>query len=480
MIETNLKMPETVQIEITRQCNLRCRMCRRNDSAILPESVGHMKMSTWRRTLEIVPDISYVGLVGFGEPVLHPQFGKMLRELDAEGVPFSFSTNGIAITSRDVEQWSSLEHLASINVSIDSPDSAVYENVRGGSLQKATAGLSILVQGLPFRVVLNVSSVVMMSNIQSLYAFPDLLAEWGVTSFLLQDLHETTSLSDGERPSEKEREQLFAHVRSACAHHGMCLTIHDFGAQLAEDVSEPDMTNSLFPVNRTRNCLAPWDTPYIDKNGDVFPCCLADKNSVMGNVVDTDFDEIWVGQRFRTFRKNLMNGDLLEMCRRCMVAPLDIHSRHFSADINFARSRLRGWRRVELVVKNTGSLPWTREKPLEVVTHNDLLSSHTHIGTWRSGNRVCYMQDDLVEPWEETVIIFFVTPSYPAKPEKFQLVAPGDKLFHRLPGTLFEIESPLRWMIIPLRRLLRATLPSPIRRWLGEKWIRFLQRPERQ
>src|SRR5262249_22518443 len=137
---------------------------------------GHMEVVTWERVLEIAQHVGSVWLVGLGEPTTNPQFLRMLRDLNDVPVPFAFSTNGISVRREFVEGLAQLKHLGTVSVSIDSPDPDVYRNVRGGDVKRALAGLAALKAGLPESVKLSVSSIAMESTIESLVAFPDLLA----------------------------------------------------------------------------------------------------------------------------------------------------------------------------------------------------------------------------------------------------------------------------------------------------------------
>ncbi len=90
------------QIEITSECNLRCKYC---PHPKMKRTKAHMEMDVYRRSLEWVRH--YVGLgtqgelalTGIGEPLLHPQFVAMLamaREAMPDG-KLLFSTNGIKL-----------------------------------------------------------------------------------------------------------------------------------------------------------------------------------------------------------------------------------------------------------------------------------------------------------------------------------------------------------------------------------------------
>jgi radical SAM protein with 4Fe4S-binding SPASM domain len=74
------------------------------------------------------------------------------------------------------------------------------------------------------------------------------------------------------------------------------------------------------PVN-----LCPWlyYSLTIQVNGDVVPCCRDPKGKhIMGNLLDQDFDVIWNGNQFLTFRRALLSNQAqIGICRLCSSYP---------------------------------------------------------------------------------------------------------------------------------------------------------------
>ncbi len=57
----------------------------------------------------------------------------------------------------------------------------------------------------------------------------------------------------------------------------------------------------------------------MDAKGRVYPCCyLVNTDQVMGNINDASFGEIWHGEPYRRFRKQLLEGrEQLDGCATC-------------------------------------------------------------------------------------------------------------------------------------------------------------------
>ena len=73
------------------------------------------------------------------------------------------------------------------------------------------------------------------------------------------------------------------------------------------------------PPKAMPRCLQPWDYMFIRANGDVAPCAVvfgSDKWAVMGNVLEQDFETIWLGEHYREFRRASVSGTN-DLCRIC-------------------------------------------------------------------------------------------------------------------------------------------------------------------
>jgi radical SAM protein with 4Fe4S-binding SPASM domain len=63
----------------------------------------------------------------------------------------------------------------------------------------------------------------------------------------------------------------------------------------------------------------------IAPNGDVFPCCRAPEELTMGNVNEQTVEEIWNGERYRRFRRQMFSGDYPASCANCDVLVANPH-----------------------------------------------------------------------------------------------------------------------------------------------------------
>lgn len=456
--------PLLLQIEITSHCNLKCKMCPLTLEAV-PSSLrpGHVQEMTWQHVRELARVMGRVNLTGYGEPLANPRFLTYLRELDDLGVKTGFATNGALLTPGFVAELAGLRHLVHVNVSIDSPDPATYHFIRGGDVAKALAGLRILAAALrpPKRV--SVSSVVIDRNLESLTAFPRLLASLGVKEFLLQGLIDWNPAWADEHLARSGRlPGPLRQIEDDCKTLGIRLELQP-DQRLDLELSDPEEAlrryhghEPLTPT-RTKQCCVPWDLPFINKDGQVFPCCYSDETALMGDLREQSFDAIWQGEPFGRFRADLLSGTHAPtVCRRCNAVPTGPHPlNEYAATILLKKSVLRGRMRLKLLVRNTGLRTWTQATRLRIGTAEprDRESMYFHT-SWISPTRVATFREESVAPGEVATFPLVMTPDDAVKTEEFQLLVEG---VCWLPDTCFTVR-PRYHLLDDMRQRLRPVL----------------------
>lgn len=439
--------PSSLLIELTSHCNLKCRMCPltsdRTPSSVRP---GPITEALWDAVVPFAQQAGHVIVAGYGEPLLNPRCLDYLRQLDALGVRTSLTTNGLLMTERVAGELALLQHLSDVNVSIDSPEPAIYRDIRGGQVEKALEGVRRLASALkPWQ--LSVSSVMMRSNIESLVAFPPLLASLGVKRYVLQGLVDyTPGLDDEEMHWRNGLGDYVARIRRASEEAAIEVSFA-LPERVAAELKDPAevMARRNTPVEPgepdTRQCFAPWDVPVIDKDGRVFPCCYALTNAtaVLGDLNKESGAEIWTGAAFQSFRRALVDGRATpDVCRTCTVAPSGRHPlRSYSARIVHDRSALSDGARMRLVVENAGVATWTAQDHVLIGTASprDRASSFHH-PTWIGANRVTSFSEAAVPPGGIATFDFLVAPNSSVTAETFQIVVENQCW---VPGTRFEV-----------------------------------------
>ena len=407
-----------------------------------------MSDQVWRAVVPFAKQAGHANIGGYGEPLLNPRCLDYLRELDREAIHTTLTTNGTLVTPAIAAELAALTHLDTVNVSIDSPDPAIYRAIRGGLVEKALTGVGHLAAALT-RSQVTVSSVMMRTSIESLMAFPARLAALGVRTYVLQGLVDYTP---GLEPEETHwRDGLAADVarlREACERAGVSV-VFELPERVAAEVRDPaDLLRAPAAAQRpsetdTKQCFAPWDVPVIDKDGKIFPCCYAVSRAtaIMGDLNETSANSIWQGERFEAFRAGIVDGRTMpDICRSCTVVPTGPHPlRLYSVRLLPAQSTLEGGVEMCLAVQNAGASAWTANDKILIGTANPRDGHSAYYDpTWIGRNRICSFSEAAIPPGGTATFRFRIAPSERVSEESFQLVVEHQCW---VPGTRFEVRG---------------------------------------
>jgi len=83
----------TLQIEPTTACNLDCKICMRRN---LEKPITFLSLDNFKKLLDS-GNARYVGLHGWGEPLLNQQLFEMVKYAEAKGVSTNLTTNGTLV-----------------------------------------------------------------------------------------------------------------------------------------------------------------------------------------------------------------------------------------------------------------------------------------------------------------------------------------------------------------------------------------------
>jgi len=408
---------------------------------------GLMSDATWEQVIAMGKQAGAIIIAGFGEPLTNPDFRRMLRDLDEAKIDYSFSTNGIGF-EKFAPELATLKYLKHVNISIDSPDPDIYQEIRGGDVHRALSGARAIAAALGGKILVTIAVVMMRSNAWSLVKFPKMMREMGIRYLVLSSMQAYRQELDGEYLHSTGDFNVLNNARTVspdgaleqiiaeCAKHGVELM-----------KSERVTMDSMTPVQAaekyfdeadsglTRACGVPFEHMYVDAAGRVFPCCQAASGPVLGQVGPQTLQEIWHGEPAKAFRNAILDAATTpDICRSCTIAPLGEHPlKMWSAEVTSAEYVATGG--VRLRVRNAGTYPWTTDNPLTLGTAKPLdRSSERRTAFWRAPNRLAIMQQSQVLPGEEAVLEFELGPATAdGQEEFFQLVVEGK---HWLWGTL--------------------------------------------
>ncbi len=313
-----------VYFYLTRGCNLACRHCwlappLDTDGSRYPV----LPVELFRQVItEAIPlGLTSVKLTG-GEPLLHPEIFKLLRIIREHSINMTMESNGTLCTKEIASAISELENRF-VAVSLDGPDAATHEFIRGvkGSFNQTLEGIHNLVDsGTPPQIIMTV----MRSNSHGIEDMIRLAERLGASSLkfnILQPTARGKSLGDsGHSLTVKEIIDLGRHITSTLATETDLQLYFDF----------PAAFRSLNRIagNDCGGTCGIFGIMGVIATGHYALCGIGEHipDLVFGKVVKNTLKDIWdnnpVLQSIRRGIPNKLEG----VCGRCLMKQMCLGS----------------------------------------------------------------------------------------------------------------------------------------------------------
>lgn len=338
--------PTHLTILSTGKCNLACFMCGHSLVDGLPVTIDPHAIGRW---LEKAQRVFLAG----GEPLwmgenANPEAAIIFDALIKRHTHIKINayTNGTLMNEAMANLV--LERFESIHFSVDILDPAIYEKIRGKPLlpavlknverlarMKRERGL-----GKDDEPRINFNTILMNATVRGLPAVAEKLALLGghkqclvklnnVLGFDYQQVLEKTLAAKGHRAIPGDITEVEKIVRSFQGK--MALEVYDGnklgsrelsairaaleGIYAQSGIEVEDQAGFLGaaaqkvpPTGAESVCNAPWVTGDIHENGNVLCCCA--NSTILGNVREQSFDEIWNGAVARDLRAAFVRGEM--------------------------------------------------------------------------------------------------------------------------------------------------------------------------
>ena len=156
---------EKITLQVTQQCNLRCKYCTYSETNVAGQRVHSPKVMSWEtakagvdflvRHSENAADVN-IGFYG-GEPLLQFNLIKKVvayaeEELYGKGVTFSITTNGTIFTDEIIQFF--MEHKIFILISLDGPSemhnaNRIFKDGKSGTFEKIEENMKYISENFP-------------------------------------------------------------------------------------------------------------------------------------------------------------------------------------------------------------------------------------------------------------------------------------------------------------------------------------------
>lgn len=318
--------------EVTRRCNLRCKMCQYIDwleNVPIPEQRdGELSTEEWLDVIDQTGPFSLITFTG-GEVFVRKDFMTILKHACSKRRVHFISNATMMKEDRARElvelapKFFGMPGLNFIGVSIDGTQE-VHDVIRAqeGSFEKSTEGMKRIAKirdelgrSTPW---MHMNFVMQNENLEDLPEMPRIAKECGAK--VLNLLTEIRSFDNPElgftdpAPLKNEvppipREALDRQMTKALEN----------GQKLGIEVRLPRMPyeevlnhyDQGYDLDKFQ-CRSIWTNLYVGSKGGVYPCFI----QKVGNVRENSLKEIWNGEDMRAFRRRRREM-AFEVCRGC-------------------------------------------------------------------------------------------------------------------------------------------------------------------
>lgn len=283
-------LPQTVAIEPTNFCNLRCLICPQSVISSKEIPRGYMGFSSYRNILNQVRDFADEVILNFGgESLLHPDILSMIESAKRAGLKVAFTTNATLLSEHIATEIIELG-LDRLGISFEE-DPVEYEKIRVGADYNRTR-----------------ENIIRFLKIKK-----KLKSKKPYTT--IRSVRRYCCYKDGEIFSEPGESFNGLPVDRFEPIWAMDWTA-DFGQRKRIETGSVPETDLIIPCRRL------WHGLVIRWDGKIVPCCRDIKGDyLVGDVNDTPLREIWNNDRMVQLRKAHLERRLSQhiLCRNCDV-----------------------------------------------------------------------------------------------------------------------------------------------------------------
>jgi radical SAM protein with 4Fe4S-binding SPASM domain len=287
---------------------------------------------------EVLPGLDEVYLTSSGEPFLAPISYRILDDALAGGKRVLVVTNGTILRPDYIEKL--VRAPSQLRLSIDGTRPEVVEYVRKGVryekiIEFMEAVKAAMGRGRHPRFEFQLSYVVMRSTLDQMVDCIELAHRYGITTvgfgnFEIDDRTDPFALEETliDKPEEVRPHWERAYRRGLELGVVVPHPTFPYEARGKESLAGPESVVAaegiVAPAKNARipQCPLPWWNVYIERDGNVLPCCAYrfPKDASFGNVLERPFRQIWNGPAYRELRRTVNTPDMPESCRRCTMA----------------------------------------------------------------------------------------------------------------------------------------------------------------
>jgi len=257
-------IPQTVSIEVTRQCGCDC------DHCLIKEGEGELSYQEMVSVIDQALDMG-TGIITFteGDPLLREDIIDLIRHVDPEKAVTNLFTPGLELTQIKAEALKKAG-LYNIIIGIYSSDPAIHDQIRGleGSFTKAVEAVEVALRA---GLIVTISAHVTSSSVDSIPDLYKLASELGAHEL---SIWEGIPKTPEEKLSQIDREKIL-----------------NFYHKINSTPGGPRLFASTYFEGQMMGCMAGRRWLHVGVDGEVRACPYLQGR--YGNIRDMPLRDIW-------------------------------------------------------------------------------------------------------------------------------------------------------------------------------------------
>lgn len=291
-----LGLPFYVSIEPTTSCNLRCPQCP-SGLREFTRPTGMLQNQLFEKIIgQLKQHLHSLTFYFQGEPYLNPDFLKMVRHANAQGIYTITSTNAHYLDEANAIETihSGLDKLI---ISVDGVTQEVYEQYRiGGKLNKVLEG----------------TQEILKQKKQLKSKTPHVV--WQFVVFKPNQLQVDAVKKLGKALGVDEVKIKTAQIYDFENGHDLIPDIDNYSRYKKTGAGNYVIKNKLL-----NQCWRMWQGCVITWDGQVVPCCFdKDAKYKLGKLDKANFKDIWFSDAYNRFRNSILKSrSNIDICTNC-------------------------------------------------------------------------------------------------------------------------------------------------------------------
>ncbi|MCP4666434.1 MAG: radical SAM protein [Deltaproteobacteria bacterium] len=308
-------LPQTVDVVLTRICNLKCIFCK--DYETLGDT--YITVENFKKAArQLFPTARRLRICSGGEPYMHKQLIDLLRIAGQYKIETVLLSNGMLLKENLIRTIVSEGLISRHGFSVDGIKASTVEAIR------VRAKLDVIKENIRMlarireeeggkQPEIEIRYALMHSNIKEL---PQAVRYWGEMGINRMDCFYLSLCNDID------------HHESLYFHQDLMEQVFNDAREVASDYSHltlhlpPTIHQEQPKQHAPVKCASPWSFVKVETDGRIFPCYKSWGVISMGNIYDDNgrlFKEIWNGPQYQALRRTANDDTLPKHYSYCSV-----------------------------------------------------------------------------------------------------------------------------------------------------------------